>query len=34
MLARVAATVIFVAMFVMVVWEKIERHITTWLQGF
>jgi Na+/H+ antiporter NhaD/arsenite permease-like protein len=33
MLAPIAATVIFVAMFVMVVWEKIERHITTLVAG-
>ncbi len=33
MAAPIVATVIFVAMFVMVVWEKIERHITTMAAG-
>lgn len=29
MVSQILAAVIFVAMFVMIVWEKIERHITT-----
>lgn len=29
MVSQILATVIFVAMFVMIVWEKMERHITT-----
>ena len=34
MAAPIVATIIFVAMFIMVVWEKIERHITTLVAGF
>ena len=29
MISQILATIIFVAMFVMIVWEKIDRHITT-----
>ncbi len=29
MVSQILATVIFAAMFIMIVWEKIERHITT-----
>lgn len=29
MVSQILAAVIFVAMFVMIVWEKIPRHITT-----